>query len=116
MSEEISLENIGGGAAVVKFNHELAKVIADILDPNSPAKATRKITVEVSIKPSADRSFGAVTISASSKIPPLSGISTVAFFGIEKGRAIATENDSKQTTIDDYVDAKPTRLRDATND
>ena len=40
---KVSLTNLGNGAAVELFDHELQKVLANIDDPNTDPKEKRKI-------------------------------------------------------------------------
>ena len=65
-----TLETIGGGEAVNKFNYELNKVIANCKDLNTEAKKVRKVILEVSLLPDEARENIAVKIQASSKIAP----------------------------------------------
>lgn len=103
---QITLSNIGGGAAVEKFEDEFRRVVDNILDPNTPAKATRKVVLTIEIKPSADRSFGPVTVSATSKLPPRKSFSTVAFFGRDGGDPVAFEENPAQVTVQDFIAKK----------
>lgn len=43
--EIVSLENIGRGAALERFDVELQKVLENVLDPNTKPTATRKVTL-----------------------------------------------------------------------
>lgn len=105
---QITLANIGGGAAVEKFSDELRKVVANIMDPNTPASAKREITIKVSIKPSVDRAFGPVTVSATSKLAPVRGYSTVAHFGMDGDDPVAYEDNPSQLTVDDFINNQTT--------
>jgi len=53
--ETVSLDNLGGGAAVEKFNDELVEVLRNIQDPNTSPTAMREIKLTVSLKPAEDR-------------------------------------------------------------
>ena len=75
MEDKVSLTNLGGGAAVELFDNELALVLDNIQDPNTEARKVRKITLEITIKPDNDRSFGEVMIQAKSAIAPSSPFS-----------------------------------------
>lgn len=48
---QMTLANLGGGAAVERFQEELQKVITNILDPNTEAQAKRSVVLKVTIKP-----------------------------------------------------------------
>ena len=68
--EKVSFSTISGGAVIERANLELEKVLENIQDPNTSAKAIREVNVKIKIKPSDDRSVGAVTIQAVSKLAP----------------------------------------------
>lgn len=51
----LSVENINGGRLRDHINEHIKDVIADILDPNKPATARRKITIEIGFSPSKSR-------------------------------------------------------------
>ena len=105
--ERISLVNLKDGAAVELFDFELQKVLENIMDPNTRAEAVREVTLKVKIKPDKDRSFGPVEIQASSKIASIAPVATQAFFGMERGEAVAHEYNPKQGNL---FEDKPTEL------
>jgi len=65
---EATRGNLAGGAAVDLFEHELARVLANVQDPNAPATKTRTITLTVDIKPTEDRAAANVKVAAKSKL------------------------------------------------
>lgn len=73
MSDEtiVSLETLGGGSAVERFNYELARALENIGDINTKADVIREVTLKVKIKANDDRSFAMVEIIASSKLAPI---------------------------------------------
>ena len=95
-SDRLSLANLNHGAAIELFDFELQKVLDNIMDPNAKAEAIREITLKVKIKPNKDRSFGPVTIEPSCKLAGPAPVVTQAFFGMEAGKAVAHEYNSKQ--------------------
>jgi hypothetical protein len=104
MGNQITLGNLGGGAAVEKFEDELAKVIENILDPNTDAQAKRGIRLDVKIVPNCDRTFGKIEIVAQAKLAPAVAYETQAFFGKAKsGDPVAYEDNPRQTTIADFI-------------
>jgi len=100
---QITLANIGGGAAVEKFEDELKKVVENILDPNTEPNAKRTIVLTVTIKPTKDRTHGPVTVSAVSKLAPTMTYGTVAYFGMDGETPVAFEDNPKQVTIGDFI-------------
>lgn len=43
---KLTVESLYGGGAVERFHGELEKAIANIVDPNTPAKKPRKVKLE----------------------------------------------------------------------
>jgi hypothetical protein len=54
----VSLQNLGGGAAIELFDLELQKVLENISDENTRPAVVREITLKVKIKPGDDRDYG----------------------------------------------------------
>ena len=44
---KLTVESLYGGGAVERFHGELEKAIANIVDPNTPAKKPRKVKLEM---------------------------------------------------------------------
>ena len=106
MSNELTLANLGNGAAVEKFNESLQSVIANVLDPNTEAKTKRRIVLEVTFVPDRDRDIGAVTVSCQARLAPTVSFRTQAYLGRDGDHFVAFENDPKQVTIQDFIEAK----------
>lgn len=66
--EPLSLINIGNGAAVQLVEKELERVIKDILDLNTEAKATREVNLKIIFKPDENREIITTGIKATSKL------------------------------------------------
>ena len=105
MTEEkfLSLDTLAQGAGVEMFNDELAKVLNNILDPNTKATTVRSITLTFSIKPDEDRAYGAAAIDVKSKLAPVRGVGLPVYIGKHAGQAVATERDTRQLTLTDNV-------------
>ncbi len=105
---EITLTNLGGGAAIEKFQEELEKVIKNILDPNTDPKAKREVNLKVIIQPNAERNWVAIKIEALAKVAPNVAYATRAFVGIDRDskRAVACEDNPNQLSIDDFMKNK----------
>jgi hypothetical protein len=71
MEDRVNLTNLGRGAAVEAFQHELERVLENVKDPNTEPKLIREITLKVKIKPDESRDCGQVSIQASSKLAPV---------------------------------------------
>jgi hypothetical protein len=53
--EHISVGNINGGRLAAHIDEQLKLMVADIDDPNKPAKAKRTLTVTITLSPSKSR-------------------------------------------------------------
>jgi hypothetical protein len=104
MSEQfVSLDTLGQGAAIEKFEDELNRVLENILDPNTKPTAARSVTLTVTVKPDEDRSFANTMIEVKSKLAPSRAVGTAIYIGRHAGRAVATERDTRQMTFNDNV-------------
>ena len=99
--QSVTLESIGGGALTEIFAHELARVLANINDPNTSEKAKRAISISVVFKPGADRDLADVELTCVSKLAPVSKVSTRLYVGKSGGKLVAVENDPRQTGLFD---------------
>lgn len=111
--DEVTLETLGGGAAAELWAEEFRKVVDNVWDPNAPARAARKIKLEVTITPSENRATAGVAIRCTSKLAPTSGVETQFFFGRRGGQTVALENNPRQAELfeDEAGDAQPGPLR-----
>lgn len=80
--EAVELKNIAGGALQAKFNKAMEAVVDNLLDPNTPSKDKRKITIEMTFVTDEERTQVASTVSVKQKLAPLHPINTQ--FGIGK--------------------------------
>lgn len=109
--ERLSLANLMGGLAVERFDDELAKVLANIVDMNAPATAKREVTLKVSFKPDKSRDLGAVEIAVSSKLAPAEKVATRVFIALTRSGPVATEHNPKQLGLPYNEPASPAQLR-----
>lgn len=103
----ISLDKLAGGAAAEKLNIELAKLAANVMDPNTKAEASRTVTMTITVKPNKQRQVGDVEINVKSSLAPSTGIPTSFMFDFDvDGSAVLAElpsrdSDPNQTQITD---------------
>ncbi|MFV0470321.1 MAG: hypothetical protein ACK5MK_15535 [Dysgonomonas sp.] len=72
----MNLNEIGNGGLQELFAHELDKVLKNIKDPNTDAKAKRTVTIKLEIKPDEQRMVGQVGINVSHTSAPIKGLAT----------------------------------------
>lgn len=104
---KVNLETFAGGALQEKFDDAMDKVLANMLDPNTPWKNKRKITVEVTLEQNEDRDDTTVNVSVVPKLAPVKPIGTRMAIGkdLQTGQVFAEEYGSQcrgQMTMDDY--------------
>lgn len=87
----VSLGTLKGGAAIEATDHALAEVWENILDPNTPAKAKRSVTLKLTFSPSEDREGAGCTIEVSSKLAPQAPMTAQVIVDRENGKAVAAE-------------------------
>ena len=97
----VTLDTIGGGALAELFAVELARILANIADPNMDAKAKRSMTLTVTFKPSRDRDVADVALTCTSKLAGIQTVAAQVFLGKHKGQLIAVESDPRQSTLFD---------------
>lgn len=106
--EGITLETLGQGAALERFNLALQDVLDNIQDVNTDPKKARTVTLKATIKPSDDREVGSVVVDVVSKLAPIAPFDVRVFLGRDKdGKGYATEFHSPQAGLFDQQDAKP---------
>ncbi|GHV35035.1 hypothetical protein FACS1894187_06860 [Synergistales bacterium] len=74
--QRASILDMARGAIIERVDYEMGRIIQNILDPNTDPRKTRKITVELTFVPSADRSFIQVGATAKSKLESTTMIQT----------------------------------------
>lgn len=87
-----NLDLLAGGAVTERFGAELHAVLANILDPNTKATATRAITLKVTFRPDSTRQITALNIEAKSALAAAQPVSTTLMIGVDDdGVVTATE-------------------------
>lgn len=112
--ERVSLVNLMGGLAVERFDDELAKVLTNIVDPNTPANAKREITLKLGFKPDKGRDLGAVEILVSSKLAPAEKMAPRVFISLTRSGPVATEHNPNQPMLPMDMPAPVAQLRPVT--
>jgi hypothetical protein len=104
-TDQITLENLGNGAASEMFQAELESLIANVADPNTKPDAVRTIMLKVKVKPDKKaRNMCAVEVHCESKLAPSQPFETIMFVGMEHGEAKATEHHPAQGKL--FVDVQ----------
>lgn len=70
MAAKLNLAEMAQGAFMEQFHLELAKVLTNIKDPNTDAKAARKITLTVTLKADDDREVVTFAVQTKAALAP----------------------------------------------
>jgi hypothetical protein len=98
--KEVQLATLGKGAASEMFAEEWKKVMENIADCNTPAKAVREVSVTVRIYPREERDFADIEITSSSKLAKFKGFESRIHIGPVGGEVKAFEEVTKQAELD----------------
>lgn len=88
---KVRLDGLGGGAAMERFEEEMSKVIANIVDPNTPYKQKRTVTLSVSISPNEERTQCVMEIGCTSKLAPVKSVDSMLAIGVDQHGCIHAE-------------------------
>ena len=96
LPKEATLETLVGGAVPELFDRELQRVLANINDPNTKAKAKRTISLKVTIAPYKDRSGADLAVECTSKIAPVDAAEGRIYIADRNGKLSAHTADLDQ--------------------
>lgn len=90
---KVNLEEFAGGALQEKFDDAMDKVLANLMDPNTPWKNKRKISVEITFEQNEERDDTSVNVSVVPKLAPVKPIATRMSIGrdLTTGEVFAEE-------------------------
>lgn len=91
--EHINLETFANGAFTEQVNRAVGKVMKNIQDPNTDAKAVRKVVVTIAFKPNDMRNFIATGVVTKTSLAPELGAVTAMTCGtnLDTGEVNAME-------------------------
>lgn len=104
---KVKLEELVGGALQEKFEKSFDKVIENLLDPNTPYKPSRVISIKLAFAQNESRDDVKVSLDVSEKLAPQSGLSTAFSIGtdLKTGKIYAEEYGKQvkgQMSFSDY--------------
>jgi hypothetical protein len=108
-TKEVSILDLAKGAIQEQINLEAGRIMANIIDPNTDAKAVRKLNITITLKPDENREIVSYSAQAKSTLAPIKPISTSLIVDTDKdGNPVAAEltrNDPNQIHI--FEDEEP---------
>lgn len=103
------LSEIAHGAVQVKLDRAMTAVAQNILDPNTTAKAKRKVTITITIAPDETRSTAQIEVGTKTTLAPEESVATTALLGQQNSEVVLNELKSGvpgQTYIDENGELK----------
>ena len=79
---DLNVSTLSSGALMERIQEEISKAIANIVDPNTPAKKPRTVTMKMTIKPNETRNMAEVSVLTSATLCPPSPIETGIYIGM----------------------------------
>lgn len=96
----IRIETINEGAIVQGFQIELQKALENIADLNTPATASRRVTLELVLKPHSDRIKIETEFKCGCKLAAIETHKSEIFLGCtDEGNLIAFDRDPRQMSL-----------------
>lgn len=84
MTREVNVLEMAKGAILEQIDNESAKIMSNILDPNTDAKKARKLTITLTFKADENREFISYEAQAKSTIAPIKPIAIRMFIDEDK--------------------------------
>ncbi|SHI75930.1 hypothetical protein SAMN02745975_00551 [Geosporobacter subterraneus DSM 17957] len=93
MNNGINFNEFAGGALAEQLNSELTRVLENIADPNTDARAKRKVTLTLTFKPDEDRELSIVDIKTQANLAPPRPLSTKMLIDkdLKTGKVVGAE-------------------------
>jgi hypothetical protein len=107
----INIGNINEGAMIDGFEIELRKALENIADLNTPATATRAVTLQLILKPHSDRVVIETEFKCGSKLASIETHKSKIYLGrAEEGGLVAFDGDPRQMPL--WSPPKPQKAAD----
>lgn len=101
MDERISLATLKNGTAVELVDDALQTVLENIVDPNTEAEATRKVTLTLTLKPSKDRDILGLRMDVRTALAPPTAHDATVFITHTRDGVVALEHNPDQGRLFD---------------
>lgn len=111
--EIVNLISIMRGAAVERFDRELAEILRNIDDPNTPAEKARELTLKFKFIPNEERDNVGVLLEVTTKLASANGVTTRLNVGRIGGNLAAVEFDPRQAMLWDQGQTEQTGRKTA---
>ena len=113
---ELNVKTLASGGLIERIHEEIQRAIGNICEPNTPAKKTRKVKMEMTIKPNEQRNMAEVSVLVSSTLCPAEPIETGIYIGMnpatgEVGASeVSASENPAQNLLPDIQPHMPTKI------
>jgi hypothetical protein len=90
-ARQVTLSTLADGAADELFIDALAKVLDNVQDPNTDAKAKREIILKFAVNADEERRVGKIEVTCATKLAGVRGLAVGVYLGKQDGLNIAVE-------------------------
>jgi hypothetical protein len=111
--KKIELSHFQHGVVVDLFDEELKKVLANIEDENTEAKAERSVTIKIAVKPDKTRRTGEVKVQAHSTLAKIKPMESFVFFDVDDDGRLAAIEDEPGPELPGINEKEPGRFQRA---
>lgn len=112
MTDEVPTLQLGSMDAAIELLQEgLARVLENIDDPNTDAKATREIILRYKFKVEEDRRVGDIIVTSTQKLASVRARKTPVVFGRRRGVLVVIEQPSQDSLFQES-EARPRLVKD----
>jgi hypothetical protein len=108
--QKIELSHFQHGVVVDLFNEELKKVLENIDDENTEAKAERSVTIKIAIKPDKTRRTGEVKVQAYSTLAKIKPTESFVFFDVGDDGKLTAFEDIQEQELPGISDTEPVQF------
>jgi len=103
----VTFDSLNGGQLVALFDRELAKVMENIQDPNTPEEATRSIQLSIKVKPDEGRGGAKFTVDSTVKLPSVRPVTSHVLLSFDGEKTEAFQYaDPKQPDLPESSDSE----------
>jgi hypothetical protein len=99
-----SLHDINQGVVQEQFGREWPRILGNIADPSTDPKAKRKLTIDIEICPSEDRSIARVMVKSKTTLAPVRADESMIFMELTGSGVVAmARTEDLQPMLDNII-------------
>lgn len=101
--QPLSITTVGGGVMGERFDEAMRQVLDNIADPTTPAEATRKVTLTVTVKPDETREAAEIHVDVTAKTASPKTAKSWMHITISDDGPRATVSNPHQLTLEEQL-------------